>query len=211
MNPDLFIKNLVQDLKPVRAQAGPLALTLIVIPCLFLITLAAAKSLGLRDDLSEMWRDPWFVMTLVCAVSLAFFGVLTSAQLSTPGLKIKTLSRPLLLAAAPFAIYLTRAFLAEEIIEEGLGFFGIKCAEQTLIIAALAFVFLFFGLKKRTSLRPMMTGIIAGFGSLACGWIAIGLICGFDHSAHILIYHLAIPGLFAAVVSTAASRFLTRV
>ena len=202
-----LIKALVKKLEPVRPRLSPSALSIRLLPLFALLTILAVFYHGVRVDLVEKVTAQSFLCMLASSLGIVVLGLLTSLTLSSPGLKPRFFTSAMALIPVPFLIYASRNFWYEEIFSERIDFFGVKCAELTLGVSLTCLMVLFFFIRRRFSTRPIVTSLFASFTALAVGWLAISLTCSFDHSLHILIYHLLLPAVVISFSSLVIAKF----
>lgn len=202
---DETIKNLCDDLQPVKPLKHPL---LRALPWMA-VTLAYIASgvfyLGVRPDFSFKLNETGYLFELVMAFTASIAAGIAAIYCSVPDMRGKLwfLSVPASLAGA-LAIWLCIRLCTEEI--HHAHFHGVHCFFEAIVFALLPAAFLTYLVGRGAPTRPLMAAGFVMLSTSLMSWAALRVTCPLDDMGHLLITHILPFVVFGGIAGYAANK-----
>ena len=205
-----LVAQLVADARPVRPLWSPhtrLALWL----ALQTLTLGVAVELGLRQNLGDHLRQPFFLLQVGALVVAGAMAAAVALRGAVPGMGSGRLTVTALLLLGSAAVSLASlepvvtirsswAFVAR----------GTVCVICILAYAAIPWTALFVAVRRGAPLDAPVMGVCAGAGAFLFAAAAVRIACPIDEALHLLTWHAMPVALGAALSGVAGARWLDR-
>lgn len=196
MNSDDLIKNLANDLKPVKKQSSPNLFAIKCLVCLILIIIAGIISLRIRNDLQEELINLRFVIDICLNLFVLLSGIFITAWFSTAGRiynkSYKFIMLLLFVSILGFNAYrlsLTTIYLKSFIVNV----IDLKCFLVVMALSLLSIFIMTIAVSKRIVFNAGLVGSIIGLLSFSLGSFVIGMHCPLNNEQHVTLYHTIIP------------------
>jgi hypothetical protein len=207
---DALVDRLVADARPVRPLWSP-HVRLAVWVALQSLTFLFAVTFGLRHDLGDHLREPFFLLELALFVAAGAMAAAMALRAAVPGMA----SAPLEVA---FFVILASAAVVVGSLEAGAttvwgwGFVarGVQCVGSILAFTALPWITLFVAVRRGAVLDCRVAGVYAGAAAFLFAGAAVRLACPIDEKLHVLAWHTTTIAIGIALSAVAGARWLER-
>lgn len=196
MNSEDLIKQLANDLKPVKKQSSPNIFAFKNLTVLIFLMSAGIGILKIRDGFSTDLYSGSFLMDSVFNVFVLLSGIFMTGWFSTAGrvykFSYKFFMMAIFLTILTFNAYrlsLTPKFIKSLVLYS----FDIKCFSIVMGLSIISTFLMFFAVSKRVVLKPGLVGSIIGMLSFSVGSLVVGLHCPISADEHVTLYHTLLP------------------
>lgn len=202
---DALIARLSADARPVRPLARPGLRVLVWLAAAVVVAAAATGIEGLRPDLAERLRDPWFMIGRGAAVLTAVTAALATFELSLPDRSPRWLWLPM-----PFALvwlsglgvgcldqWLTRGLVVPPGTDGG-------CFVAIVATSVPLGVLLFAMVRHAGFVRPVTTALTGGLALAAAAEAGLTLHHGTDPGMLDILLHLVAVAVVVALAAGGA-------
>lgn len=188
-NPDDLIRNLSQELEPVKIMEHPLKRTLPWVAFVIFYLTTALMFLGLRPDMSAMLVNPTYLFEIILVFAMASFAALCSMWLCVPDMRGQNwmLAVPITLCAA-FMTWTGLRVIAEGFYIPQFSF--CMCSAEITVNAVLPACALFYFTFKGKTTRPYLMAFMNVMAVGGFGYIASRLTCEHNEIVHIIFSHI---------------------
>lgn len=200
MKTEALIDDLARDLTAVRPVRPQGMLSMAAVAFSFSVLGAAFFLFPLRDDFFVRLLNPFYLFSLIGVVFVLFFSAFLLDQISVPGRSSnsKAIIGITVVAAIVIIEQVTIMFFQPtESLTTGIGLNGVNCALTAMLVSLAPFVALFFMIRKRALTDLKKGPVLLGVASICVGIMAIQLHCAVDNASHVVLWHLAVPAIFA--------------
>jgi hypothetical protein len=214
MNSDDLIKNLSNDLKPVKKQSSPNVFAIRCLVFLILITITGIVLLRIRNDLQAELINLSFVIDICFNVFVLLSGIFLTAWFSTAGRiynkSYKFIMLLLFVSILGFNVYrlsLTTIFYNKFTVNV----FDLKCFLVVMALSLLSIFIMIFAVSKRIVFNAGLVGSIIGLLSFSVGSFVIGMHCPLNNEEHVTLYHAIIPMITGAFIGFLSGKVFLKI
>jgi hypothetical protein len=206
---DQLIAQLTDDASAVRPAPHPYLASLILIGAALLYLAISLAISGVRPDLGQALRRPWFVAEVSVLFLLLSSASVSAVLLSFPDFHQKR--RLVLLPAWTFAIFLAVMFFAWHADQPpaALPKHNIECTTCIILLAILPTAWTFFFMRKFASTHFHWAGSVAILAAFSVGALWLRLQEVNDSILHVIEWHY-LPMLVAAAVGHWMGKWLLK-
>ena len=212
MKTEELIESLAGDFRPVRRLPGPASTALMLTVFSLLLAVAGAALMGWRADLAPRLSDPRFWLVTALLLLVCATGETVLAILAVPGRRGSLLGTRvgvvLLVAAA--GVLLSRAPWIG--ISPGLRWLGLGlfCTGRAVLVGVVPIAGGLWYLRRGASVHPGRSGAMLGLVGGLLGAFALQWSCDLVEAAHVLIWHILVPGMLLGLIGAWLGRHWLR-
>lgn len=187
MKTEELIKNLSNDLKPVKPHPG--VLTLFIRWCIaLLISLFLGMALfGIRPDISEALFDANFLFQTSLLLITAIASAVTVFLLSVPGLEPTRFVKVIpILTTALWIVTIVASLLGASELIAGKGF---NCIRDLLVLGAAPGLLLFTSIRAAAPFKLTLSGFLIALSVAATGAFGTQFLCRNEDPLHLFVWH----------------------
>jgi hypothetical protein len=197
---DDFIKNLATNIKPVVPTPPPGIRSLAWMAAAILCVGAGVSLVGLRPDLSESFREPFFWLESLAILLVACIAIAAAFVLSVPGRESSPLTK--WLVGIPLAIWMaqmTGRFVFESHDISPYFWSGYGCANEIVALGILPGILMFYMIKRAAPTNLGLTGALGALAVASISALGTQFTCSSSAPSHLLAFHF-VPVLAVGAV-----------
>ena len=205
-NIDDLIGNLTDELSPVKPMAHPLVRLMPMLAVALAYIGFISYQVGLRNDISSISDNMYFVWEVGLGGLIAFFAAMTSAFLCVPDMRGQKWLIPVsltlfgVLLAWTMMRGMTEGFSAEH------AYYWSDCFYDGAIMGFVpTIVVVLFSLRGKTT-RPVTMAAMNVLAITGLGYIGLRFTCAMDHVEHAFLFHLVPFAVLAFLIGVLAQR-----
>lgn len=198
MSSEDLIKNLANNLKPVKKQSSPNVFAFKYLVVLVLMMIAGVFLLRVRNDFFTEVRNITFLVDTFFNFLVLLSGIFITGWFSTAGrvynFTYKFVMMALFVAILFFNAYrlsLTTIYFKTLAVNT----FDMNCFSIVMALSLISTITMILAVSKRVVLRPGLVGAIIGMLSFSVGSLVIGIHCPISSDEHVTLYHTILPML----------------
>lgn len=208
-----FLKQLSDQLEPVKVQSSPIKLATKCLLLMLILVLILLVFISFRRDLHAQFNDSIFILEILNTLFLTLSSLVIIGWTTNPGRKSEFFYKVLNVINL-FLLILLNGY---RISMNPIPFFHVnhtmvdfKCFMTVTNFALLFGAILFYVVKKRVVTNALFVGAFIGIASAASGSFAISLHCAVPGFVHISLYHFLLPITVSGVMGALGGKLFLK-
>jgi len=187
---DSLVDDLVADLKPTRRVWSPGVHLGFWLAIEFLV-FGLVASLALRMDIMGQLANLLFLVELTLLIAAGGLAAAMALLAAVPGREPSrgAVALALALLVASFVCLYEEMPAAARTLATAP--WGMRCAVETMAIAAVPWLALLLFARRGASLMPVLSGGLAGLGAFLIAAAIMRVVCPVDHFWHLVLWHFS--------------------
>lgn len=214
MNTDDLIKNLADNLKPVKKQSSPNVFAFKYLIVLFLVIVLSVFFLRIRNDLNLEVGNINFLVDTFLNLLVLLSGIFLTGRFSTAGRNYSNNYKLVMLFLFIGILGLNAyrlSFSSLSFNSFSVSLFDKRCFVVVMALSLLSTLIMTIAVAKRIVFNAGLVGGIIGMLSFSVGSLVITMHCPITSNEHVGIYHALLPLLTGSLIGYACGKVFLKV